>query len=166
MRLTTQRCAAVLLDRPAVGPTWWELSTPSLGAKEKKALVIWFNSTLGLVSLLFSSEEGEGPWIKLKKNKLAGIGVLDVTNLEHGQLERIAATFDEHRDRDLSSVASLESDPVRVAIDNQFASVFEFDEDRLARLRRMLATEPRLRPIPAHIPDEPLTTAPPELMLF
>lgn len=165
--LITQRCASVLLDRPAVGPTWWELTLKTDDVRHRKALVLWFNSTIGLVSLLFSTEEARGPWIKLKKNKLPDIAVLDVRRLPTAKLERLACAFEELRDAELLPVAMLDRDPTRVKIDRAISDALALDPTALEPLRRMLSREPRVQPVPrAPGRTEGLEPIVPELALF
>lgn len=149
--LPTQRCAAVVLDRPAVGPTWWELSLTEDDPRCMSALALWFNSTHGLLALLFSTEEGRGPWIKLKKNKLDEVTTLDVRQLSEQQLQALHERWLELSDSDLQPVSELDADPIRAAIDDALSAVVGIPPDALETLRHMLGREPRTQPVPREL---------------
>ena len=70
--------------------------SPKKGLKTKqqqKALVLWLNSTLGLLLLLAHREETEGAWIDFKKPILAKLPVLDIGPLSNDQLDELSDTY-------------------------------------------------------------------------
>jgi hypothetical protein len=69
--LTTNRVAAVILPHPALSnvfwPTKWRSGDPLLNAVMERRLALWFNSTLGLFSMLMQRQETRGAWVKFPK---------------------------------------------------------------------------------------------------
>lgn len=164
LRLTTHRCAAVLLPERALSNSWWELRLADADDAAARALVLWLNSTLGLIALLAIAEETEGPWIKLKKNKLPGLAVLDPVGLDAAARAVLADAYDELAEAELLPLSRLDEDPVRVRIDEAIAEAVGLPSHSLAVLRRLFASEPRLRP--AFHDDSETTPADDGLTLF
>ena len=54
----------------------------------EKALVLWLNSTWGILSLLVNRQETEGPWTRLKVGQWRLLPVLDVASLDAGTLRK------------------------------------------------------------------------------
>jgi hypothetical protein len=69
LRLNSQRLVAVRLNRPVLLNTWWPMSLREPSARLEKALVLWLNSTPGLLVFLARREETEGSWVKFKKTR-------------------------------------------------------------------------------------------------
>lgn len=59
VRLNTHRLVAIGLATPALGNTWWALHT-NLASQQKKSVLLWLNSTLGLLLIYGSRVITEG----------------------------------------------------------------------------------------------------------
>ncbi|KPL13092.1 hypothetical protein AMJ85_00355 [candidate division BRC1 bacterium SM23_51] len=147
--LNTQSLVAVRLTQPVLSNVWWPFSLKkkrSAVAREK-AMVLWLNSTLGLLLMLLHREETRGAWVKFKKPVLAALPVLDLEALSRDQLKALASTYDRLSTEPLQPLPNMNSDVVRAEIDRQFARVLDLPDFSI--LREMLAREPIvcLRPL-------------------
>ncbi|MCS7193252.1 MAG: hypothetical protein NZ937_09775, partial [Armatimonadetes bacterium] len=95
MRLNTQRLVSVLLPEPVLSNVWWPMRLhEGLSEEMTKALLLWFNSVIGVLLLIGSRVETEGAWVAFKKPTLHVLPVLDVRRLTQQQLKHLADTFD------------------------------------------------------------------------
>lgn len=141
LRLNTYRVAVARLTQPALGSAWWPLRLrDELGELHEKALVLWLNSTLGLISLLAIRVDTEGAWTQFKKPSLQEMVVLDPRELNEDQLQALADAYDEVDDRELGRFPAMAGDPVRDYIDGALAAALGLPA--LDTLRALLAQEP------------------------
>jgi hypothetical protein len=95
----------------------------------EKALVLWLNTTWGLLTVLAGREETRGPWIQLKTAHWRLLRVLDVTALDGGRLRRLAEAFDRHAKTPLERTPrqfNLDNpDPARLSIDRDFVKALD-----------------------------------------
>ncbi|MBI4459186.1 MAG: N-6 DNA methylase [Acidobacteria bacterium] len=142
-RLNTKRLAAVRLSRKVLSDVWWPFMMKerrSHAEEVEKTLVLWLNSTIGLVILLAHREETEGAWVQFKKPTLKRMPVLDIWNVGAKRLKRLAAAFDRLADQALLPFSHMEEDPVRAEIDEAVASALGLPDFSI--LRQLLAREP------------------------
>lgn len=150
LRLNTHRLTAVWLPEPVLATSWWPLKLkaehipPEQMELAEKALVLWLNSSLGLLLMIGNRQETMGAWTKYKKPNLSNMLVLDVRKLEVEKLRRLAERFDELADQVILPLPELSKDPVRAAIDEAIAEALGFSGQLLSDLRRELSQEPNL----------------------
>jgi hypothetical protein len=137
----THRVLAVGFDKAVLGNTWWALKT-ALPPQQKKALLLWLNSTPGLLLFYGRRVVTRGPWVKMKKPAWTAMPVLDVRRLSAKPLAGLAAMFDEAAGQDLQALSQLTSDPVRKAMDDALSAALHLPD--LAPWREMLGQEPGL----------------------
>src|SRR5271157_4973296 len=77
LRLTTARLVAIRTPEKVLSNTWWPVATDGLD----KILALWFNCSLGLLSLVASRVDTEGAWVELKKPILEDLYVIDPNKL-------------------------------------------------------------------------------------
>jgi hypothetical protein len=142
LRLNTQRVLAVLLSKPVLSSVWWSLSESgvTLAPEGEKALALWMNSTLGLLTWLVHREETEGAWVKFKKATLEGLPVLDGRSVGAGGVLELAAAYDSLCNEVLQPLPAMDTDPVRAAIDTTLERALGLPD--CSSLREMLAREP------------------------
>lgn len=141
LRMNTSRLVAVRLDKIALSNVWWPVALlDDADERKEKALVLWLNSTLGLVGLLARREETEGPWMGFKKPTLGAMPVLDVAGLSEGQLQAFAAAFDDVAGDDLLPFPKMAEDAARRRIDEAVAAALDLPD--LAVHRELLGREP------------------------
>lgn len=141
LRLNTYRLVAVRSSKPLLSNVWWPFKAgASVSEAAEKALVLWLNSTLGLLSLLVVRDETEGAWIDFKKPTLAALPVLDVVSLPTASVEAMAAVYDAVCSDTLLPLSQMADDPIRQRIDDVTGSVL--DCDGLGVVRELLGQEP------------------------
>jgi hypothetical protein len=90
----------------------------------EKALVLWLNTTWGLLTVLVSREETRGRWTRLKMAQWRMLQVLDVRSLGADALKRLSEVFDRCCKRAPRRIPDQfdprDPDPVRLEIDKGF----------------------------------------------
>src|SRR6185312_14389508 len=94
MRLNTQKLTCVRLPQPALSNSWWPFALRKGGDLGEKALALWLNSTLGILTFVAHRSPTEGPWVKFKKPSLSAVPVLDISQLTRMQLQHLGAAYD------------------------------------------------------------------------
>jgi hypothetical protein len=142
MWLKTQRLVAVHLDQPVLSNVWWSFAFQEDIAPidASKALVLWLNSTLGMLVLLATRDETRGAWVDFKKPSLGGMPVLDVRALTQEQLQMLAAAYDRVCCSEIQPLPHMANDEVRAEIDAAIAQALNLPDFSI--LRTMLAREP------------------------
>ena len=139
--LITARVTAVLTDEQTVGSMWvpvnYGLGIPA--RQWEKAMVVWLNSTLGLVSVI-----AEASPTKLSRPALsiAAMRRLSVPKLNTEQASAMAGIFDALADTELTQLRDACTDSARVAIDNAVADILGASRETITGARRELAVEP------------------------
>ena len=136
--LNTTRVVGMWSPSRALASMWWPI-----GAEEpdlEKALALWFNSSLGLLTLLANRNTTRGGWTQLKKADLKNLPVMDARQLSVTQLERLSDLFDELTDAEFERLPRMASCPARAALDQGISDVLGLPD--LNKLRVLLASEP------------------------
>jgi hypothetical protein len=140
MWFNTQRLLAVRLPETALSNVWWPFRLREDDEYFEKALVLWLNSTLGIIMVMSHRVPTRGAWVEFKKPVYEMMPVLDLWSLSQDQIMRLADTFDAVADEGLLPLPQMAHDPVRVAIDRSISEILELPS--LDRLRQALAREP------------------------
>ena len=74
LRLDTARVVAMRSETKVLSNVWWEVQIE--GNPSEKALVVWLNSSLGLLTILAERTSTEGAWGAMKKADLEDLPVL------------------------------------------------------------------------------------------
>lgn len=145
LRLNNARVTSVRLPKPVLSNSWWPAAASGKHAVQiEKALCLWLNSTLGIMSFIAARVDTEGAWVKFKKPVLAEIHVLDPQALDPGALAAIASAFDHLATVPVASLPDIASDDARARIDLALAEIMGWRDD-LAVVRQLLAAEPIFR---------------------
>ena len=136
--LNTCRVAAMYAPYEVLSNVFWPVRIDDV-AKEK-ALALWLNSSVGVLSLLATRTTTRGPWVALKKADLELMPVLDVGKLPRRQLNALARLFDQIAEDEFLRLPEMADDPTRAALDDGLAKIL--DLPNLEPLRRLLASEP------------------------
>ena len=91
--LNTTRVIAMHTGRPVLSNVWWPVRTER--RDWEKALALWLNGSLGLLTLLAHRTSTRGGWVALKKADLEVLPVLDARALAPAQLQALSELFDE-----------------------------------------------------------------------
>ncbi len=132
------------------GRAWISIQLPT--AEHEKTLVLWNNTTLGLLMYWWHSSKQQAARGILTKTTLQTLPVLDVTALDSEQLQRAAQIFDETCQLPLKPLHELDSDENRKTLDRRFyVEVLGLPDSILADggpldiLRQKLCREPSIR---------------------
>jgi len=143
LRLNNTRLVAVRLGERALSNVWWTFTLRD-GRRDidtaEKSLVLWLNSTPGILLLLGHREETEGAWVDFKKPILAAMPVLDLPHLSAKQRKALARAYDEFADANLLALPLMAGDQTRIAIDDAIAKALDLPD--FGPLRELLAREP------------------------
>jgi hypothetical protein len=148
LRFNSQSTAVQFSPRKSIGGRAW----PSVQLKsedQEKALVLWGNTTLGLLLYWWHANRQQAGRGSIGKAALAGLPALDVTAFSKTQLKHAAKLFDAVAQRPLRPVNEMDTDPARAALDERFMTdVLSLDPvlvDAVALLRAKLAREPSIQ---------------------
>jgi hypothetical protein len=132
------------------GRAWTSISLPS--EQQEKALVLWGNSSLGLLSHWWHANKQQSGRGNVTPSALESLVVWDVSNLKPKQLEKAVHMFDAMCGEQLLPLHEIDKDPVRKELDERFArEVLGLPESLLKAggalevLRMKLALEPSIR---------------------
>ena len=142
LRTNTHKVLATAFDQNVLGNTWWSLDASSLTDFQSKSLLLWLNSTLGLLMYYGSRAITQGPWMQMKKSAWHRMPVLDVRSLSEPALRNLAAAYDELSTRTLKPFSTINNDPNRIDIDEALRSSLSLPP--LNAIRDLLVREPGL----------------------
>ena len=152
--LNTQRSLAVRLDIDALSNVWWPVRLRLKNELAEKVLMLWLNSTPGLLMTIAHRIPTRGAWIQFKKPTIENLPVLDIMSLPKSQLRQLAGVYDAVAGSDLNTITNMAVDPIRSDIDDAFAQVLNLPP--LNDLRAELAEEPIIKLRPCIEEDVPL----------
>ena len=138
LRLNTARVAAMCADVPVLSNVWWPIKTESRLAD--RALAVWINSSLGLLTLLATRNTTQGSWVKFKKADLRVMPALNVQAVSAAQLQRLSTLFEEMAEAEFERLPAMAHCPARRALDDGVSEILGLPN--LATLRDLLASEP------------------------
>ena len=141
MWLNTQRAPAVLTTEPVLSNVWWPIRLKDEhNGDAAKALVLWMNSTLGLLNLLAVRAETRGAWVDFKKPTVQQLRVLNVEDLGLNKLQELGRVFDSVSIDTLQPLREMDTDDTRRKIDDAICGVLGLPD--LAGVRHQLSLEP------------------------
>ncbi len=150
-QFNAQSTAMQFTERKSIGGrAWISIKLPT--ADQEKALVLWGNTTLGLLMYWWHASKQQAGRGSLAKSALQDLQALDTTALAADQIERAAALFDELKHLPLKPLHQLEQDKNRKLLDRRFyGEVLGLPAALLAAggpldiLRQKLSREPSIR---------------------
>ena len=136
--LNTTRVVAMSTDKPVLSNVWWPVKTGN--HSWDKALSVYLNSSVGLLTLLATRNTTRGGWVKLKKVDLSATSVLDPRRLSPSQLQRLSDLFDALSEEEFERLPGMAHCPTRRRLDDGISEILDLPD--LATLRDLLASEP------------------------
>ena len=136
--LETTRVIAMWSEKKALSNVWWPLRTEN--KVNEKALAVWFNSSLGLLTVLAQRTSTRGGWVAMKKADLEELPVLNLRSLSPPQLQAMSKLFDETAAFEFERLPAMAHCPTRRALDDGISRILGLPD--LAKLRDLLASEP------------------------
>jgi hypothetical protein len=150
-RFNSQPTAMQFTPRRTIGGRAW-LSILLKSEELEKALVLWANTSLGLLLRWSHSNKQQAGRGNVGKMTLQIMPIVDVTALTSGQLDRAVKLFDSMCLKPMLPIHEIDKDPVRKELDERFArEVLGLPESMLQPggalevLRMKLALEPSIR---------------------
>ena len=138
VRLNTVRTVAMRVDTRVLSNVWWPVSVED--EPVEKALALWLNSSLGLLTIMSERTSTEGSWVAMKKADLEKLPVLDTRRLTKSQLRRLSQLFDEMAEAEFERLPGMADCPARRRLDDGVSEILGLPD--LSNLRRLLASEP------------------------
>lgn len=148
-RFNSQSTAMQYTPRKAIGGRAW-LSVLLPSKEMEQALVLWSNTTLGILMYWWSASKQQSGRGSIGKNTLAHFRVFDVSKLSNSDFKTVESVFAEFANRDFLSIDRIHEDIARIELDEVFLGrIVKLDRwqifcRRLELLRRKLAREPSI----------------------
>lgn len=119
---------------PMVGVDMWSIK--GVPQNDAKILTIWFNSSLGLLSILIHRTETRGAWMKLHEYMLKDLLILDPNKLTPEERNLLLEVFNKVREVPFPSVLEQLRGRfwARVEIDKAILKVLGFNETEANQL--------------------------------
>ena len=138
LRLDTTRVVAMRSNARVLSNVWWPIrvqDTPT-----EKALVVWLNSSLGLLTILTQRTSTEGGWVAMKKADLEELPVLDTRRLSQPQVQSLSDLFDGLAEAEFERLPGMATCSTRRSLDDGISRILGLPN--LTKLRDLLASEP------------------------
>jgi surface antigen len=136
-------------SRTIGGRAWLSISLSS--AEQEKALVLWANTSLGLLLHWWHANKQQAGRGNIGKSALQTLPILDVTALKPSQLDEAVKLFDAMNGKPLLPMNEIDRDPIRKELDEKFVrNVLGLTETLLIHggplelLRMKLSREPSI----------------------
>jgi hypothetical protein len=119
-RFNSQSTAMQFTPRQTIGGRAW-ISIRLQKAEEEKALVVWSNTTFGLLLHWYHANKQQAGRGDIGRTALGHLPVLDVTALTPKRLKAASTIFDDFNAQQLRPLNELDKDTVRQELDARFA---------------------------------------------
>jgi hypothetical protein len=150
-RFNSQSTGMQFAPRRTIGGRAW-LSIRLSSVELEKALVLWANTSLGLLLHWWHANKQQSGRGSIGKTALQTLPILDVTALKPNQLVEAVKLFDAMSNQQLLPLHEIDRDPIRKELDEKFVrNVLELSEPILMPggplevLRMKLSREPSVR---------------------
>ena len=150
-QFNSQSTGMQFTPRKTIGGRAW-LSIRLSSVDQEKALVLWANTSLGLLLHWWHGNKQQSGRGSIGKLMLQTLPILDVTDLEPKLLAEAVKLFDAMSEHPLLPLHEIDRDPVRKELDEAFArNVLKLPEPILSSggplelLRMKLSREPSIR---------------------
>lgn len=128
------------MDSKVLSNVWWPFILFDETEEAEKALVVWLNSTLGLLILLAHRQEVQGSWVAFQKPILNNLPVLDLGVLPREKTRVLAKTYDLLAFDTVLPFSNLVRDGTRQRIDEAIVEALDLPD--ISVLRELLSREP------------------------
>ena len=136
--LETNRVIAMRTDTRVLSNVWWPVKMDEVA--HEKALAVWLNSSLGLLTLLAQRTSTRGGWVGMKKADLEQLPILNVRALTPQLLQAMSQVFDDTAGEEFERLPAMADCAARRRLDDGISEILGLPD--LAGLRRLLASEP------------------------
>ena len=125
-------------EKEVLSNVWWSVRVKDI--QTEKALALWLDSSLGILSILAHRTSTRGGWVGMKKADLEELPVLDTRSLTPAKLKDFSDLFDEMADAEFERLPGMVYCPARQALDAGVSRILDLPD--LSKLRDLLASEP------------------------
>ena len=136
--LETTRVVAMWSNTRVLSNVWWPLRMED--KQFEKALAVWLNSSLGLLTTFARRTSTRGGWVATRKVDLAHLPILDPRRLSPAQLQGLSNLFDEMAEEEFERLPAMAFCPARRRLDEGISKILGLPD--LGKLRELLASEP------------------------
>ena len=136
--LETNRVVAMWSNTKVLSNVWWPIRLEDISIE--KALAVWLNSSLGLLTILAQRTSTRGGWVATKKADLEDLPVLDFRQLSKPQLRHLSDLFDKMSEAEFERLPGMAHCPARQSLDDGVSEILGLPN--LGTLRDLLASEP------------------------
>jgi hypothetical protein len=136
--LETTRVVAMRSEARVLSNVWWPIHIEDDATE--KALAVWLNSSLGLLTILAQRTSTRGGWVAMKKADLEVLPVLDIRQFSPSQLQAMSDLFDKMVEADFERLPGMANCQSRRTLDDDLAQILALPN--LLTLRNLLASEP------------------------
>ena len=136
--LETNRVIAMRTDTRVLSNVWWPVKIDEIA--REKALAVWLNSSLGLLTLLADRTSTRGGWVGMKKADLEQMLVLNVRAITPEQLQALSQLFGDVAEDEFERLPAMADCTARRRLDYGLSDTLGLPN--LDGLRRLLASEP------------------------
>ena len=147
LRLTTARATTVRLDAPVVGSLWvpCNIEVPSHLLEEwEKALCVFLNSSVGILSLLGDRTNKSPSYPNLSIDDLRKLTVPDFTATGESAIQTLTTAYNSLAEQTLLPLSQMDSCESRRALDTAVCAALDIDPETVHTIRRSLAAEPSI----------------------
>jgi hypothetical protein len=138
LRLNTTRVVAMRSNTRVLSNVWWPVNVGA--TSREKALAVWMNCSLGILTIMFQRTSTKGGWVGMKKADLELLPVLDLRAITHSQLQGLADLFDDMAEEEFERLPGMADCVARQRLDASVSEILGLPD--LSGLRRLLASEP------------------------
>ncbi len=138
LRLDTARVFSMWSAERVLSNVWWPVRAEDPQAE--KAITLWLNSSLGILTILAHRTSTEGSWVAMKKADLEELPVMDTRRLSSEQLEGLSDLFDNLAEAEFERLPGMAHCPARKFLDDGISRILGLPD--LSKLRDLLASEP------------------------
>ena len=136
--LESNRIVAMRSSARVLSNVWWPVEVED--ESSEKALLLWLNSSLGLLTILSQRTTTRGGWVAMKKGDLKELPVLDTRCLSVAQIQKLSELFDVLTESEFERLPGIADCPARSLLDERISEILGLPD--LSNLRRLLASEP------------------------
>ena len=136
--LETTRVVAMKSETRVLSNVWWPVRVERVS--QEKALAVWLNSSLGLLTILAQRTSTRGGWVAMKKADLSELPVLDLREISTSRLQGLSDLFDQIAEAEFERLPGMAHCPARQSLDDGISEILALPN--LSKLRDLLASEP------------------------
>ena len=145
LHLPTDRVTTVCVSTPVVGSAWVPCridEPPDRQEKIEKALCVFLNSSVGILSMLGDRTNKKPTYPNLSIEDLRKLRVPDFAAIGEGAAWKLAMDYDSLAKQPILPLPQMHSCPVRRVLDESVCAALRIDPETIDMIRRSLASEP------------------------